>query len=165
MKYPTLFALFLALSFTHLVPCLGQEGEGEDSEIPINQRATAAAWVALRAGDNQKAIEKANECIVRFQKPADTVQSILEQQKTVLPTGNVSNEERARIDRFQILHDVATCLLIRAWAEESLGLQKQATSDYAEVRKYTYARTSEKPGEPLWSTAEVAVQNLQRLSP
>ena len=165
MKYSPLIAIFLSLPLAFGVPSQAAEDEGEDNQIPINQRATAAAWTALRAGDNKEASEKASECIDRFQKSADTVEAILEQQKTVLPTGDVSREERVRIDRYQILHDVATCLLIKGWAEEKLGQQKLAIASYRQARNYTYARASDFPGAPYWATAEVAAQNLERLSP
>jgi hypothetical protein len=162
MKRPILIAVAATFLLGDVGSWAVSEGEGGDTELALYITATAQAWEALRAGDKHKAIEKASECIERFQKPADTIQSILEQQKAVLPTGDVSSDERARIGRYQILNNVATCLLIRAWAEEGLGQEEQAVSDYAKVRKYTFARTSEKPGQPYWSAAEVAAQSLNR---
>lgn len=164
MQYPTFLALTLSLALACVSPCFGEE-EGEDNQIPINQRVTAEAWSALRAGDNREAVEKANECLERFQKSADTIQSILERQNTVLPTGEVASEERARVDRYQILHDVAACLLIKAWAEEKSGRTKEAAAAYTQARKYTYARIHDPSGGPYWSPAEVAAQSLERLAP
>lgn len=164
MQYPAFLALTLSLALTCVSPCFGEE-EGEDSQIPINQRVTAEAWSALSAGDNRAAIEKSNECIERFGKSADTMQFILERQKAVLPTGDVSAEERGSVDRYQILHDLATCYLIRAWAEERLGRKNEAIADYKQVRHYTYARIKKQPAGSYWSPAEVAAQELERLSP
>ncbi len=163
MKYFTAGVVSLIIALISITPIRAGEEE-EDSDIPINERATAEAWSALRAGNNQEAIEKANECLDRFQKSADTIQSILQQQNATLPNGNVSEEDHERIYRYQILHDVATCLLIRAWAEEILGQSKKAVADHQQVRRYTYARTREHSEGPYWSPAEVALQNLERLA-
>ncbi len=134
-------------------------------EVPINRQSTADAWAAFRAGDYATAIAKADVCIERFQKPAETIQTILEKKKAMLPTGAASAAERQRIDRYQILHDVATCLLIKAWAREKEGRKREAVTAYAQARRYSYARAAERDGEPYWSPAEVAGQHLGRLVP
>jgi hypothetical protein len=134
-------------------------------QTPINQQATADAWAAFKAGKYEIAITKANECIDRFQSAADGIQAILEGKNAALPTGVPSIADRQKIGQYQILHDVATCLLIRAWAEEKRGKTNEAIKAYAKVKKYSFARTSEKAGEPLWSPAELAAQQLRRLSP
>lgn len=134
------------------------------AEPPLNQRATADAWAAFRAGKYALAITKASECIDRYQPAADKIQSILKGDKAKLPTGAVSAAHRQQIDRYQILHDVAACLLIKGWAEERLGQKSEATNAYAKAKRYNYARATERPGDPVWSPAELASQNLARLS-
>lgn len=135
------------------------------AETPINRQATANAWAAFRAGDYGAAVISADLCIDRFQGSADTIQSILEKEKAILPTGATSAGERQRIDRYQILHDVATCLLIKAWAKEKQGRILEAITAYAKARKYSYARAAERAGEPYWSPAEIAAQNWRKLNP
>ena len=157
------FAVLLLLGASAVTNAM--EDESEDSQIPINRRATVEAWDALREGDPARAIANANECIDRFRKPADTIQSILEQQKAVLPAGDITGAERARIDRYQILHDVAACLLIKGWAEEKQGRNAAAFAAFEEARKYTYARVTGEPNTNYWSAAEVAAEASRRLKP
>lgn len=164
MKYFITTAVSFILAFAVVAPLRGAE-EDEDNESPINERVTAQAWAALRAGDNREAVEKANECLDRFQQSADTIQSILEQQNATLPTGDVSGEERERLYRYQILHDVATCLLIKARAEEKLGQRKDAAAVKKEAGRYTYARIKNRPDGPYWSPAEISAEILERSTP
>ena len=131
---------------------------------PLHRKSTTEAWAALRAGENGLAIAKASECIDRYQPAADKIQTILEGDKADLPAGAVSAADRQRIDRYQILHDVAACLLIKGWAEERWGQKSEARKTYAKAKKYTYARATERPGDPLWSPAELASQGLARSS-
>ena len=159
----SVFAVSLLLAASG--PCSAIEDESEDSQLPINRRATMEAWDALREGDAARAIAHATECIERFQKPADTIQSILEQQKAILPTGEISGDERARVDRYQILHDVAACLLIKGWAEEKLGRSAAALAAFEQARKYTFARVAGEPVHDYWSAAEVAADASRRLRP
>jgi len=129
---------------------------------PIHAEATAEAWVAFRSGDNETAIAKADQCINRFGDAADKVQSILETNQVNLPKGAVSPADQKRIAEFQVLHDVATCALIKGWAEEKLGHQKESREAYARAQKYTYARVQDSAGEPFWSPAEKASERLTK---
>ncbi len=163
MKRNVLLILSAVFALAPLGSLLSAADAPENRQIPINQRATAAAWKALGGGDYAKAIERASECIERFGKPADQVQSILEQQQASLPAGNVSAEEKTRIDRYQILHDVAACLLIRARAEAQLGQTEKAKADYEHVQRYTYARILESPGQHYSVPAELAPAESKKL--
>lgn len=172
MKNPQLAAIFVTLTLGKLIAS-GWAGDAPSSspplpaspaQRPINRQATADAWTALRAGDYGLALTKANECIDRFQGAADGIQTLLEKDRTTLPTGAASSADRQRIDQYQILHDVATCLLIKAWAEEHRGRKGEAIKAYAKVKKYSYARATEHAGEPFWSPSEIASQHLSRLT-
>ena len=165
MKISKLAALFLTLALAQSSICrAAEESEDEDSEIPLNIRATAEAWAAFRNNDYREAAEKADECITRYQPSADKMQAILEAGKVQLPSGNVSEAEKEQIFQYGILHDVATCMLIKAWVAEKQGKKAEAAKAYNQVKKYSYARVSERPGEPYWLPAEVAVEQLKRLS-
>lgn len=134
------------------------------AQKPIYEQATAEAWTAFRSGNNETAIAKADECISRFRAAADRIQSILETNKPDLPIGKVSETDKERIARYQIVHDVATCLLIKGWAEERLGHIAAARKAYAETEKYTCARASDSNGNSFWSPAEAASKRLAKLS-
>lgn len=131
---------------------------------PINEQATAEAWTAFQSGDNATAIAKADVCISRFGKAADRIETILETNKVSLPSGQVSQAEKKRITRYQILNDVATCLLIKGWAEEKLGHVAEAKRAYTKARKYTQARTTSPNEESFWSPADAASERLTKLS-
>ena len=165
MKISNLAMLFLTLALAQSTICrASEESEDEDSEIPLNIRATAGAWKAFRNNDYGEALEKADECIARYQPSADKMQAVLEAAKTTLPSGTVSEADQQRIYQYGILHDVATCLLIKGWIAEKQGKKAEAAKVYGEVKKYSYARVSEHPGEPYWSPAEVAAEQLKELS-
>src|SRR5258708_1161586 len=53
-------------------------------------QATTDAWAAFRAGDNQTAIAKADQCITPYRDVADRSQATLEADKVILPKGKPS---------------------------------------------------------------------------
>jgi hypothetical protein len=130
---------------------------------PINEQATDEAWAAFHSGDNATAIARADECISRFGDAADRIESILETNAVSLPNGHVTTAEKKRIARYQILHDVATCYLIKGWAEEKLGHIEQAKNAYSGAQKYTQARTTSPNEESFWSPADAASERLTKL--
>ena len=138
----------------------GASEEAEDSLIPINRTTTTEAWSAFKTGDYKKAIASAKECIERYQPSADGIQRSLEEKKVTLPLGPASTEEKERIEQYQILHDVAKCLLITAWSEEKLGRKANATQYYQQVQQYTFARISDEGTNAFWSPAQRASQEL-----
>ena len=127
-----------------------------------HEQATTDAWAAFRAGDNQTAIAKADQCITPYRDAADRSQATLEADKVTLPKGKTSEVDKKRIAQYQILHDVATCFLIKGWAEEKLGHKEEARKAYTETKKYTHARSSRPTGELFWSPAEKAPEPLPK---
>ena len=93
---------------------------------------------------------------------ADQIQANLESAKATLPKGRVSEADRKRIAKYQVLHDVATCLLIKGQAEEKLGHKAEARKAYTQARKYSQARISKPDGELFWSPAEKASEALSK---
>jgi tetratricopeptide (TPR) repeat protein len=171
MKNSKLAPLIVALSITSFWDRACAQNEpppappqnASPCQTPLNEQATAEAWAAFRAGENERAITNADQCIARFGEAANRIQAILEEEKATLPKGAVSEADKKRIARYQILHDVATCFLIKGWAEEKLGHKEEARKAYTEARKYTHARSSMPTGESLWSPAEKASESLAKL--
>ena len=127
---------------------------------PLHEKFTAEAWRAFHAGEYQNAITNADQCIARFGEAANRIQAILQSEKTTLPTGTVSDADKKRIARYQILHDVATCFLIKGRAEEKLGHKEEARKAYTEATKHTQARSARPTGESFWSPAAKASERL-----
>ena len=132
-------------------------------EKPFHIQATADAWAAFQTGENERAITNADQCIARYRDAADRSQATLEADKVTLPKGKVSEAEKKRIAQYQILHDVATCFLIKGWAEAKLGHKEEARKAYTTARKYPLARSSMPTGESFWSPKEKASESLARL--
>ena len=157
MKISKLAVFFVTFTLGHRVACaraadtscLPPPLPASPAETPLNQQAAGDAWAAFKSADYAVAIAKASECIDRYQPAADKIQTILEESKADLPTGEVSLADRERIERYRILHDVATCLLIKAWAEEKQGKRGEAKKTFAKVKKYSFARTSNRQGDPV----------------
>ncbi len=167
MKNPKLAALIAAFS---IAGCWLPAGAQNDAapplpasrwEKPLHEKAADEAWAAFQAGRYATAITNADQCIARFGEAANRIQAILESEKATLPTGRVSEADKKRIASYQILHDVATCFLIKGWAEEKLGHRAEARKAYAETKKYTYARSSRPTGNSFWSPAEKASEPLR----
>ena len=131
-------------------------------QTPFHEQATDAAWAAFHDGQFAAAITNAEQCIARFGEAANRSQAVLDSKKVTLPTGAVSEAERKRIAQYGILHDVATCFLIKGWAEEKLGHKAEAKKAYAEAQKYTHARSSRPSGDSFWSPAEKASESLNK---
>ena len=130
---------------------------------PFHQKVTADAWAAFQAGQYAAAITNADRCIGIFGEAAHRSQAVLDSEKVTLPTGAVSEAERKRIAPYQMLHDVATCFLIKGWAEEKLGHKAEAKNAYKEAKKFTHARSSRPKGDSFWSPAEKAAEHLAGL--
>jgi tetratricopeptide (TPR) repeat protein len=133
------------------------------AQKPMYEQATAEAWAAFKAGRDEEAIARADACISRFQRAADRIQSILETDKETLPVGQVSASDRKRIGTYQILNDVATCLLLKGWAEEKLGRLEEAKTAYIQAQCYTYARALDTEGNSFWSPSDVAAERVKKL--
>ncbi len=127
---------------------------------PLHEKFTAEAWAAFQAGQYATAITNADQCIAKFGEAASRSQAILKSEKATFPLGKLSEADKARIGQYQILHNVATCFLIKGWAEEKLGHKEEAMKAYAEAKKYTYARSSRPTGASFWSPAEKASEKL-----
>jgi len=127
---------------------------------PLHQKYTTDAWVAFQNAHYAAAITNADLCVARFGEAANRSQAALDSAKVILPTGAVSDAERKSIAQYGILHDVATCFLIKGWAQEKLGLTTEARKSYKEALKFTYARSSRPKGDSFWSPAENAAGHL-----
>ena len=130
--------------------------------MALHAQATAEAWVAFNNGANEQAIAKADDCINRYRDAADRIQSLMATNQPALPKGLVSPDEKKAIAKFQILHDVALCFLIKGWAEEKLGHTNEARKAFSEASKLNCARATESKGEIFWSPAEKASQCLAK---
>src|SRR2546428_7699300 len=118
MKNPRFAVLIIALCVAAAcaqghTPAGQPLATGADLQTPLHIQATAEAWTAFRAGRNETAIAKANECIARFGETANRIEALLESNKVTLPNGVLSADDKKKIARYQILHDVATCYLIK----------------------------------------------------
>ena len=156
--------ILLALSSLTLCaqdkPTLAQYGPVAPA---LYETAMRAAWTNFQSGEYETAITNAETCIAAFGQGANQIQSVREKEKTIFPVGKVSKADKERITRDQILHDVATCFLIKGWAEEKLGHKEEARKAYTEARKYPLARSSMPTGESFWSPAEKASESLAKL--
>ncbi len=130
---------------------------------PFHQRVTTDAWTAFQDGKYAAAITNADWCITIFGEAAHRSQAILDSEKATLPNGAVSEAERKRIASYQMLHNVATCFLIKGWAEEKLGHKAEAKRAYTEAKKFTHARSSRPKGDLFWSPADKAAEHLAGL--
>ena len=159
-------AVLAASSFEHTSCAQNESAPAPPStspwQRPFHEQATDAAWAAFHDGRYAAAVTNADQCIARFGEAANRIQAILESKKESLPTGKVSAADKERIASYQMLHDVATCFLIKAWAEEKLGHKEEARKASAETKKYTYARSSRPTGESFWSPAEKASEPLTK---
>jgi hypothetical protein len=170
MKNPKLAVLIAALSVAVFLREAGGQDEPPPApqppsspwQKPFSEQATEEAWAALQDGKYETASAKAGECIAKCETAADQIQAKLESEKTVLPKGAVSEADRKRIAMYQVLHDVATCFLIKAQAEEKLDHKAEAKKAYIQARKYTQARSSRPTGESFWSPAEKASEALSK---
>ena len=130
---------------------------------PFHAKVTTEAWAAFQNGQYAAAITNADRCIAIFGEAANRSQAALDSEKVTLPTGAVSEAERKRIAQYGMLHNVATCFLIKGWAEERLGHQATAKKAYAAAKEFTHARSSRPKGDSFWSPAEKAAEHLDRL--
>lgn len=167
MQTPTLVVLIAALSLADgWQLARAQSGPSAASSVPLNEplheKFTTKAWAAFQAGQYATAITNADQCIARFGEAADRIEAILESERAMLPTGTLSDADKKRIASYQILHDVATCFLIKGWAEEKLGHKEEAKKAFTAVRKLSQARSSRPTGELFWSPAEKASEHITK---
>jgi hypothetical protein len=134
------------------------------AQKPLHEQATAAAWKAFNSGAYDEAIARADECIARFGSAADQIESGLETNKTEFPTGPATEADMSHMATYQILHDVAICLLIKGWAEEKLGNKVEAEKSYAQAKTYTLARWKNEKENSFWSPATAATRRLAALT-
>lgn len=167
MQTPTLVVLIAALSLADgRQLARAQSGPSAASSVPLNEplheKFTTKAWAAFQAGQYATAITNADQCIARFGEAANRIEAILESEQATLPIGTLSDADKQRIASYQILHDVATCFLIKGWAEEKLGHKEEAKRAFTAVRKLSQARSSRPTGELFWSPAEKASEHITK---
>ena len=150
--------LIVVVWFSLLRPISAEEKKGK----PLNERATAAAWMALEAEKFESAIKSADDCIGEFRGAAKRAQEKLEKEKAVIPANPTTEEQKQKIFENGLLNDVATCYFIKGRAAEKLGRKEDAKKAYEEARRLTYARTWDARGW-FWSPAEGAADRLDAL--
>ena len=128
--------------------------------LATNVQISLEAWTAFRAGDNETAIAKADQCIRQFRDVADRIQTRLDAEKESLPKGKASPTDKKRVDQYEVLHNVARCFLIKGLAEEKLNHLEAARTAYAEAKKYKHARIHDPAADSFWSPAEKAAERL-----
>jgi len=128
--------------------------------LATNVQITLEAWTAFRAGDNETAFAKADQCIRQFRDVADRIQTRLDAEKQSLPKGKASPTDKKRVDQYEVLHNVARCFLIKGLAEEKLNHLEAARTAYAEAKKYKHARIHDPATDSFWSPAEKAAERL-----
>jgi hypothetical protein len=128
--------------------------------LATNVQITLEAWTAFRAGDNETAVTKADQCIRQFRDVADRIQTRLNLQKESLPMGTASPSDKKRVDQYEVLHNVARCFLIKGLAEEKLNHFDAARTAYAEATRYKHARIHDPATDSFWSPAEKAAERL-----
>jgi hypothetical protein len=131
--------------------------------LATNLQLTLEAWNAFRAGDNNGAIAKADQCIQQFRDVADQIEANLAAEKESLPKGKASPADKRQVDQYEVLHDVARCCLIKGLAEEKLGHQDAAREAYAAATKFKQARIHDPATDSFWSPAEKAAERLANL--
>lgn len=131
--------------------------------LAANLELTLAAWNAFRAGHNEQAIAKADQCIQQFRGAADRIEARLEAEKASLPKGKSSPADQRLVDRYEVLHDVARCFLIKGMAQEKLAHRDAAQAAYAAATKYKNARVRDPATDSFCSPAEKAAQRLENL--
>ncbi len=131
--------------------------------LATNLQITLAACNAFRAGDNETAIAKADQCIRQFRDVADRIQTKLDAEKATIPKGKVSPGEKRQVDQYEVLHDVARCFWIKGLAEEKLGHEEAAREAFTATMKYKHARSHDPATDSFWSPAEKAAERLARL--
>ena len=148
-------------------PAPAQQQPGPVSPTPptpaplaTNLQLTLGAWNAFRAGDYETAIAKAGLCIQQFGAIADQLEANLDAEKASLPKGKASPTDKQLVDRYEVLHDVARCFLIKGMAEEKLDHKEAARAAYAAATKYKYARIHDPATDSFWSPAEKAAERL-----
>ncbi|MBI3850312.1 MAG: hypothetical protein HY298_08495 [Verrucomicrobia bacterium] len=155
-------AAFLGEAIAQNEPAPAPQPPSSPWQKPFAEQATEEAWTAFKDGQYEAASVKAGECIAKCETVADQIEATLESARIVLPKGAVSQEDRKRIARYQVLHDVATCLWIKGQAEEKLGHQAEAKKAYTQAIKYSHARSSRPTGDSFWSPAEKAAEALAK---
>ena len=171
MRYSRVAHATLALCAVLITkPARAQQAPGAASPtspspapLATNLQLTLEAWNAFRAGDNEKAIAKAGQCIQQFQGVADRIEVHLDAEKASLPKGKASSAEKGQVDQYEVLHDVARCFLLKGLAEEKLGHQDAARSAYAAATKYKQARIHDPATDSFWSPAEKAAKRMAAL--
>lgn len=132
-------------------------------KLPPNVRLTTEAWEAFNRGDFGTTIQKAQECIDKFQDEADDEQKQLEKDHVTVPKGVVSKEQKEEIVRRGPLNDVATCFFVKGQAAEKLGQNDEAKQAYTAATKYPYARGFDPSWDGFWSPADAARGRLKHL--
>lgn len=166
-----LLILRLAIAAASDAAAYGQDTPPTDFALPstpvqkpLHEQSTVSAWKAFNSGGYVEAIARADDCINRFRAAADQIESGLETNDMKFPTGPATEADMSRMATYQILHNVATCFLIKGWAEEKLGNKVEAGKAYEQAKKYVFARTKSENEDSFWSPATVATQRLAALS-
>jgi hypothetical protein len=73
--------------------------------LATNLQLTLGAWNAFRAGNNEQAVAKADQCIQQFRGVADQIEANLNAEKAGLPKGKASPADQRLVDQFEVLRN------------------------------------------------------------
>ena len=143
---------------------------GACAEPPLEPCLKATRDAAAKL-DYKAAINAADVCVAQFRALADREQAALEAEKAPQPPEGerVSDFDKNRIFKRNILNTVAASLFFKGWAAEQLfrdtgkpELRDLARTSYMSTRRYTYARFWGERGS-IFSPAESARQRLEEI--
>ncbi|HYH65099.1 MAG TPA: hypothetical protein VD866_10435 [Urbifossiella sp.] len=126
------------------------------ADLSGHEKETKAAWDALKAEKYADAMKHADVCIKEFRGTATRRQKELDDAKTAVPNGRVTDAQKAAIHNNGPLNDVATAYYVKARAAHKLVQKAEVEKALAEAEKYPAARCWDPQGW-FWSPAEAAV--------
>ncbi len=127
-----------------------------------HDKATTAAWEALKKGVYKEAIRQADLCIEDFSGAANRRQKELDDKNERVPNGRVTEKQKAAIFSNGVLNDVATCHYIKIRVAAKLGRKEDMAASLKAVAAYPAARAWDQKGW-FWSPAQAA--ELYRTNP
>jgi tetratricopeptide (TPR) repeat protein len=139
------------------LPALACCSQVSQTDRPLHEAATAAAWEAFKKGQYEDAIKHADHCIEEFRGDANRRQKALADQKERIPLGHVSAEQKAGIIKNGTLNDVATCYYLKGRSADKLGQKDLAAKALTSAESYPAARAWDPRGW-FWSPAEASAR-------
>ena len=137
------------------------------AQLPRHAILAEQAGKAFDAGEYDKVVSLAQECIDGFEPAAMRLQEKLQAIGRDLPTGVVSPKVRDELLSYGPLNDVAACYYYLGQAQRKLGQADEARTAYTKAAALTYARVWD-PRNPtnqfFWTPAEDAAYWLKELS-